>query len=219
MDNYQKFGVLSLLISIPFTVAYFLNKSASVIFIIGILAGLAYIFHTKIEKNLIFRIKKPLVAYASLVFISGIMIETLAYFTNLAKIKSGLNIYLFSPNFFVDVFVIGVPHYLMIAVLLSLAIRKYHFSSFEMGFMIWLIFAVVVDDFSHFRALLAGNIIDFTMAGLLMVFGLHWPVVLFENKFNETYPHRLNKWIKFPVLFFGFLLMFILTLIYYKVIL
>lgn len=218
MDNYQKFGAFSLLISVPFAVTSFFNNGASVIFISGVLSGLIYLFHAKIEKRFILQIKKPLIAYASLVFASGIIIEILAYLTNLVKINSGLNAYLFSQNFFIDVFVIGVPHYLMIALLLSLVIRKYHFSSLELGFMIWLIFAVVVDDFSHLRALLAGNIIDFTMAGMLMVFGLHWPIVLFQNKFNEIYRHRSNKWIKFPVLFFGFLLVFILTLIYYKTI-
>lgn len=218
MDNYQKFGAFSLLISIPFAVTSFFNNGASVIFISGVISGLIYLFHAKIEERFIRKMKKPLIAYASLVFASGIIIEILAYLTNLAKISSGLNVYLFSQNFFIDVFVIGVPHYLMIALLLSLMIRKYHFSSLELGFMIWLIFAVFVDDFSHFRALLAGNIIDFTMAGLLMVFALHWPIVLFQGRFNEIYSHRSNKWVKFLVLFFGFLLVFILTLAYHKII-
>jgi len=205
MDNYQKFGVFAIVISIPFVFASFFNQGQGIIFVIGILYGLIFIFHSRVEKS-IPKIKKPLIFYGVLVFLSGMFIEALAYFNNLAKIKAGQNVYLFSPDFITDLFIKGLPHYILIAIFLSLLVRKYYFSVFELGFILWLFWAVVVDKFSHLHALLAGNVLDFTMAGLLMVFGLHWPILVFRDSLDEAYPKRSRHWFKYPVAFMSLIL-------------
>ena len=206
MDNYQKFGIFAIVISIPFTVASFLNQGQGVIFAIGILYGLIFIFHSRIEKDIISKIKKPLVFYGVFVFFSGMFIESLAYFNNLVKIKAGQDVFLFSPDLITDLFIKGLPHYILIAIFLSLLVRKYYFSVFELGFILWLFWAVVVDNFSHLQALLTGNILDFTMAGLLMVFGLHWPILVFRDSLDEAYPKRSRHWFKYPAAFISLIL-------------
>lgn len=214
MDNYQKFGIFAIVISIPFTVVSFFNQGQGVIFVIGIVYGLIFIFHAKIEKIIIPKIKRPLIFYGLFVFLSGMLIESLAYFNNLAKIKAGQDVYLFSTDFISDLFIKGIPHYILIAVFLSLLVKKYYFSVFELGFILWLFWAVVVDRFSHLHALLAGNPLDFTMAGLLMVFGLHWPILVFYNSLNEAYPKRSRHWFKYPVAFIGlFFAVIVLTVL------
>ena len=206
MDNYQKFGIFAIVISIPFTVASFFNQGQGVIFAIGILYGLIFIFHSRIEKDIISKIKKPLVFYGVFVFLSGMFIESLAYFNNLVKIKAGQDVFLFSPDLITDLFIKGLPHYILIAIFLSLLVRKYYFSVFELGFILWLFWAVVVDNFSHLQALLTGNILDFTMAGLLMVFGLHWPILVFRDSLDEAYPKRSRHWFKYPAAFISLIL-------------
>lgn len=214
MDNYQKFGVFALLICIPFVFASFLNQGQGIIFAIGVLYGLIFIFHSRVEKSIIPKIKRPLIFYVIFVFASGIFIESLAYFNNLAKIKAGQDVYLFSSDFVTDVFIKGIPHYLLIAIFLSLLVRKYYFSVFELGFILWIFWAVVVDKFSHLQALLAGNALDFIMAGLLMVFGLHWPILIFHNSLNAAYPKRSRHWLKYPAAFISlFLSVIILTVL------
>jgi len=206
MDNYQKFGVFAIAISIPFVFASFLNQGQGIIFVIGILYGLIFIFHSRVEKSIIPKIKKPLIFYGVFVFLSGMLIESLAYLNNLKKIKAGQDVYLFSSDFITDLFIKGLPHYILIAFFLSLLVRKYYFSVFELGFILWLFWAVVVDKFSHLHALLAGNVLDFTMAGLLMVFGLHWPILVFRDSLDEAYPKRSRHWFKYPVAFMSLIL-------------
>lgn len=211
MDNYQKFGVFAIIVSIPFVFASFLNQFQGIIFFIGILYGLIFVFHSRIEKSIIPKIKKPLIFYGVFVFASGMLIEALAYLNNLKEIKAGQDVYLFSSDFITDFFIKGLPHYLLIAFSLSHLVKKYYFSVFELGFILWLFWAIVVDRFSHLQALLAGNALDFTMAGLLMVFGLHWPILLFRNSFNEAYPKRSRHWFKYPAAFISLILVIILT--------
>lgn len=206
MDNYQKFGIFALVISVPFTVASLFNQGQSIIFAIGILYGLIFVFHSRIEKNVVPKIKKPLIFYGVFVFLSGLLIESLAYLNNLTKIKAGGDVYLFSPDFVTDVFIKGIPHYILIALFLSLLLRKYYFSVFELGFILWIFWAVVVDQFSHLQALLAGNLLDFTIAGLLLVFGLHWPILIFNNSLNEAYPKRSRHWFKYIAAFMSLIL-------------
>ena len=134
------------------------------------------------------------------------LIETLAYLNNLGRIKAGENVYLFSSDFITDLFIRGLPHYLLIAFFLSLLVKKYYFSVFELGFILWIFWAVVVDQFSHLQALLTGNVLDFTMAGLLLVFGLHWPILIFRNSLNEAYPKRSRHWFKYPAAFMSLVL-------------
>lgn len=218
MDNYQKFGIFAIVISTPFTVASFFNHGQGIIFAIGILYGLIFVFHSRIEKIVVPKIKRPLFFYGLFVFLSGMFIESLAYFNNLAKIKAGQDVYLFSPDFVTDVFIKGIPHYILIAIFLSLLVRKYYLSVFELGFILWIFWAVVVDRFSHLQALLAGNILDFTMAGLLMVFGLHWPILIFHNSLNMTYPKRSRHWFKYIAAFISLIIsVIVLTILVFAV--
>lgn len=218
MDNYRKFGAFAILISTPPVVGALLNQGQGIIFGMGIFYGLIFVFHSRVEKAVIPKIKEPLIFYGICVFCSGMFIETLAYLSNLKQIKAGEPVYLFSPNFTTDVFIRGLPHYLLIAVCLSLLIRRYYFSVFELGFVLWLFWAIVVDQFSHLEALMRGNALDFTMAGLLLVFGLHWPILIFHNSLNEAYPRRSRHWLKYPVAFLGlFLSAIILTGIVFRI--
>lgn len=218
IDNYQKFGIFAIVISTPFTVSSFFNQGQGIIFAIGIVYGLIFVFHSRIEKIIIPKIKKPLIFYGVFVFLSGLLIESLAYFNNLAKIKAGQGVYLFSSDLIADLFIKGLPHYILIAVFLSLLVRKYYLSVFELGFILWIFWAIVVDQFSHLQALLAGNVLDFTMAGLLMVFGLHWPILIFHNSLNEAYPKRSKHWFKYPAAFISLILsVIVLTVLVFLV--
>ena len=81
---------------------------------------------------------------------------------------------------------------------------------FQLGVVIALFWAIFVDAITiapfvvigaHFIELLHGNIIAFVLAGFIMLYTLHAPILIFENKFNEIYPNRSESKAKYPIVF------------------
>ena len=195
-------GVFVFILSAFFFFVVVENKLEGVIFLMGMFYGIVTIFHNKIEKVFIAKIQRPLLIYGFLVFLGGMLIELTAYISNIPKIQAGEKVYLFSPNLFQDL-LIGFPHYVALGLTWAWLLKRYKLSAFQQAVLIGLFWGIVVDEFSHFFALLSGNMFDFIIAGLLMVYALNWPLVILQNKIEETYPNRNNRWAKFPVVFLG----------------
>lgn len=193
------------------------NYFEGAVFLVGILYGIILIFHSVIEKTFIAGVRRPLLVFGLMVFAGGILIETSAYVSNIPKIRAGKPVYLFSPNLFSD-FLIACPHYLALAATWAWVIKRYKLSSFQQAIMIGLFWAIVVDSFSHVQALLHGNVLDFIMAGLIMVAALNWPLVLMQNELSQVLPGRLNDWTKYPVAFLSQIIPMIVLVINARVI-
>jgi hypothetical protein len=200
--KYKIFGIFVLIISVFFFFIVIDNKLEGIIFLMGMFYGIVAIFHNKIERVIISRIRRPLFIYGFLVFLGGMLIELTAYISNIPKIQAGEKVYLFSTNLFLDL-LIGFPHYVALGLTWAWLLKRYKLSAFQQAVLIGLFWAIVVDEFSHFFALLSGNILDFIIIGLLMVYALNWPLVILQNKIDETYPNRNNSWTKFPIAFLG----------------
>jgi len=201
MDKYQKFGVFILTFALFFMLVVS-DGSERILFFGGIGYGLVFIFHHPIKRFILPKVERPLLAYGTLVVMNGLFMEVLAYASNLEKIKAGESAYLFATSSLGLDLLISLPYYITFTLIFSLAVKKYAFSVFQLGFVIWLGQAMSVDIFSHFFELLSGNILGFALAGILMLFTLHAPILLFENKFQEIYPNRNRSWIKYPIVFF-----------------
>jgi hypothetical protein len=80
-------------------------------------------------------------------------------------------------------------------------LKRYQLAAWQQAVLLGLFWGLVVDNFSHFLALLSGNVLDFAVAGLVMVFALNWPLVIMQRRLAETYPRRSNHWTRFPVAF------------------
>lgn len=202
MDKYKILGIFVLIISALFFFIIVDNKLEGVIFLMGMFYGVIAIFHNKIERLIIAKIRKPLFVYGFLVFLGGMLIELTAYISNIPKIQAGEQVYLFSPNLFQDL-LIGFPHYVALGLTWAWLLKRYKLPALQQALLIALFWGIVVDQFSHFFALLSGNIFDFIIAGLLMVFALNWPLVIMQRKLEEAYPNRSNRWTKFPIVFFA----------------
>lgn len=198
--KYKIVGIFVLITSVFFFFPVIKNKLEGAIFLMGIFYGIVAIFHNKIEKLITSRIKRPLLVYGFLVFLGGMFIEFMAYISNISKIQAGEKVYLFSPNLFQDL-LIGFPHYIALGLVWAWFLKRYKLSALQQALLIGFFWAIVVDDFSHFFALISGNILDFIIAGLLMVYALNWPLVILQNKLEEAYPNRNNRWTKFPIIF------------------
>lgn len=201
MDKYQKFGVFTLLLSL-FLVFAFSQGLDRVLYISGLVYSAAFIFHKPIERIFISRLKKPLLAYALLVLTNGLLIETLAYFHNLPRIRAGEPVFLFDTSSLGADLLVSLPYYISFALIFTWLIKKYGFSTFEFTFMVGVTQALTTDEFTHAFALFTGGvggILGFIFAGFIMLFTLGTPYVWFENKFREAYPSRNTSWIKFPI--------------------
>lgn len=193
------------------------NYFEGAVFLVGVLYGIILIFHSVIEKTFFAGIKRPLLAYGLLVFAGGILIELAAYISNIPKIREGKPVYLFSPNLLGD-FLIACPHYIALGATWAWVIERYKLSAFQQAILIGLFWAVVVDSFSHVQNLLRGNVLDFIMAGLIMVTALNWPLVLMQNELARVLPGRRNGWTKYPVAFLAQIIPMIVLIINAKVI-
>lgn len=197
-DRQVKFGVFSFLLSV-FLIIVLPDKLDSLIFVLGLFYGLVTIFHRKIEELITPIVSgAPLVYFAILIFVGGMLAELLAYASNLGRITAGEEVFLFSPNLLQDL-VIGFPHYVSLGLVWMLLVKRYRLSAFQQGLLIWLFWGIVVDNFSHLLALLSGNILDFVIAGLILVFALNWPLVLMQDILDERYPFRKSGWTKYII--------------------
>lgn len=171
------------------------------VFVIGIIYGLALAFR-KTLRNLVRGTPKPLITYGLLVFIGGLFLEIAAYLSNLDRITAGESVYLFSTSFTKD-FLIGLPHYAAVAAVWCWVVKRYKISALQQFVLILIFWGIVVDEFSHLFALIAGNVVDFILAGWVIVSGLNWPLLLLEEKLESTFPDRNTNWVRFPIAFFS----------------
>ena len=181
-------GFVLFLVSAFFFFVVSENRYEAVIFLMGMWYGFVLVFRRGLE--LFFaQFQNPILVYGALVCIGGMLIEASAYTSNIPKIMSGEQVYLFSTNFVTDM-LIGFPHYIALGVTWAWVIKRYDISATVQALLILLFWGLTVDQFTHLFALLSGNILDFVVAGALMVFALNWPLVIMEKKIEETYPLR-----------------------------
>jgi len=202
VDRYQIFGIFALLLSV-FLIVVFTNLSTeSVLYIGGLVYALVFIFHRPLERVLMPWIKRPLFAYGVFIVLNGLFIETLAYLSNLDRIHAGEKVFLFASSSLCVDLLIGLPYYLSFALLFAWAMKRYDLSTFQLGLIIWFAQASSTDMFSHFIPLFIGGVpgvVGFILAGFTMLFTLHTPTILFDNRLREAYPNRSNSWLKYPV--------------------
>ncbi len=199
LDRYQKFGLLAMAPSLfLFTV---LGGTERILFLSGILYGIGLLLHSRIEAFIIPRVGgRPLLAYGAAVVINGMLVETLAFLSNLDRIRAGERAFLFGRSLEVDLLV-GLPYYVTLAAVYSWSLKRYEMTAFELALVIWLFWAMAVDEFSHLFALLGGELLGFLLAGTLMLYTLHGPIVVFESRLRQAHPERSRSWKRFPVVF------------------
>ncbi len=117
---------------------------------------------------------------------------------NIPRILEGKPVFLFSPNLIVDL-VIGLPHYIVLALVWIWFFKRYHLSVIQFALLIGLFWGIKVDQFQHFFALLSGNVLDFLVAASVVVWALTWPLLLMEEKIATQYPNRSTVWYRFTV--------------------
>ncbi|MDO8494904.1 MAG: hypothetical protein Q7S32_00045 [bacterium] len=202
MDKYQKYGLFTLALSL-FLMTIFSRGSERILYVSGILYSLVFLFHTPLEK-IFSGIKRPLRAYGIAVVANGLIVETLAYFTNLDRIRAGEKAYLFATSRVAADIFMSLPYYIVLALIYTWAVKKYKFTTFSLGFIIWLFWAITVDEWVHLLQLFAGGlpgVVGFVLAGFIMLFTLHAPIVIFEKRIAEAYPSRLDTKLKYVYVF------------------
>lgn len=198
MDKYQKFGLFTLILSLFFLIV--IHGMERILFIGSTIYSLVFLFHTPLEQILIPRVRNPLSGYVFSILFCGLFIEVLAYLSNTMQIQSGEKAFLFTTDsLFLDL-VMSLPYYGSFAFIFMWILKRYEFSTSQFGFVLWLGQAISVDEFSHLFSLLHGDIIGFIVAGFLMLFPLHTPLILFENTLREAYPERSHSKVKYPIL-------------------
>ncbi len=204
-DTYKLFGLFTLIFSFFFIVVMG-SDAPPYVFYIGLPYALVLFFHKRFEL-LAQKVHKPLLWFGILVFLGGMLIEFLAYKTSVYLVAQGQNPVVFCPDSLAcDLFLFGIPHYLLITYGFTWTLKRYDFSVFKFGLTIFLFWAVVVDQFTHFIGLFIGGIpgiIGFIQAGLLMVFAFHGPYIIFEKRIREMFPDRSTSRRKYiPMILF-----------------
>jgi hypothetical protein len=131
----------------------------------------------------------PLPLYGAMMLTSGMVTETLAFTAELGSIRAGRDVYLFSRRFVPDL-LIALPQYAAIAAVWSWFFRRYHLTPARQGWALFFFWALTMDQFSHVPALLAGNVVNFVNAGLLMVATFNWPLVVLAPGMDARLPGR-----------------------------
>lgn len=204
-DAYKLFGLFTLLFTLFFIIVMG-GDAPSYVFYIGFPYALALFFHKRL-KVLASEVQHPLLWFGFLVFVGGMLIEFLAYKTSGFLVASGQNPVVFCPDSLAcDLVLFGIPHYVLIAYGFIWTLKRYDFSVFKFGMTIFLFWAVVVDQFSHFIGLFVGGIpgiVGFIQAGLLLVFAFHGAYIIFEKRIRELYPQRSSSRKKYvPMILF-----------------
>lgn len=211
-------GICILVIySIPFIISMSKANPGGAMFVMGIWYGLVLIFLEKFKKIILLKKDKYLFKYGLLIFISGMIIELIAYITSIPQIQKTGTAYLFSTNLSLDL-LIGLPHYAAVGFTWAWVIRRFTLSAIQQLPLIVIFWGLSLDEFIHLQALLRGNVLDFLAAGLFVVYAFNWPLVVMQEKFKEEYPNRINSWVKFPIAFFVQILPIIVLIITKKLI-
>ncbi|MEZ0226081.1 MAG: hypothetical protein ACAH83_16115 [Alphaproteobacteria bacterium] len=200
IDRYQLFGLFSIAASAFFMLVAF-QGSARLLFIGGFAYGLLLLFHKPAERLARKYVAHPLRAYGIGVVVNGMLMEVLAYTSSLDRIARGEKVPLFSHESLAEDLAIGLPYYIILAGVFCWSVRRYALTAFELGAVIFLFWAIAVDEFVHLRNLFQGAVLEFLLAGLLMVFTLHGSIVIFEKQLQEAYPNRRRGWQRFAVPF------------------
>lgn len=173
--------------------------SEKILWLSGVLYGAFFIAHAPIERAVALRVRRPLLAYGVLVVLNGLLVEVLAYQSNLDRIRAGRGADLFATTSLAEDLLISIPYYVVNAGVLAWVVRRFAFTTFELAAAIWAYNAVAVDAFKHVIALFAGDVLGFLLAGVVMLFTLHAPIRLFDDTFRARYPDRSRSWAKYPI--------------------
>ncbi|MFT5173646.1 MAG: hypothetical protein ACI8W7_001824 [Gammaproteobacteria bacterium] len=204
--------------------AGFAHPLGGVTFLTGALFSFHLFFKHQL-KRLFSNVKNPIRTYGILMLIAGLVLETLAYVGNIPKIITGQDVFLFSPNYVIDM-LIGLPHYIVLALVWVWFLKRYQISLMEQVLLVGIFWAIKVDQFHHLFMLIGGGVpgvIDFFIAGSIVAFGLCWPLLLVEDKIAEQFPSRKKGFVKYlfsiPVQVVPFIVLFITGFIYHGLIL
>jgi hypothetical protein len=192
IDRHTFFGIFTLFFAL-FFISITGKDSPHYIFYIAFPYASILFFHKYLERQAQ-KVKNPLFWYGIFVFLGGMLIEFFAYKTSIFLVALGKNPVVFCPESLAcDLFLFGLPHYILIALGFMWTLRRYDFSVLQLGLVIFLFWAIVVDQFSHFVGLFVAGIpgiIGFVQAGLLMVFAFHGPYIIFQKRIRELFPAR-----------------------------
>jgi hypothetical protein len=197
--KYRIFGIFTLLFSLFFMFVVS-EGSVRILFISGILYSFVLFFHNQLERLFTSWTTHPLRAYAIGVVVNGLIVETLAYTSQLDRIRAGEQVFLFATSSLTADLLLSLPYYLAYAWIFAWAVRKYDFSPLSLGVTIFIAQAVMVDVFTHFIQLFSGNILGFLQGGMLMLFTLHGSIILFSSMIKQQYPNRSRSWVRYPIL-------------------
>jgi hypothetical protein len=200
MNKYRLYGILIFVFTLFFTLAIAQGQDR-ILYSAGFVYALVFIFHTQLRRFILPRVKRPLFAYGLLVVLNGLLVEALAYISNISRIQAGEEVFLFSTSSLLADLLLSLPYYLAFALIFVWILKRFRFSTLQFGLTVWFAQAVSVDIFSHFFELLSGNILGFFVAGITMLSVLHAPIVIFEEKFNHLYPARSTSFLRYPLLF------------------
>ena len=145
MDKYQKFGIGALVFSLLFMLFGHGQGIEDVLFIGGVVYGLVFIFHSPLERFIIPKTNHPVLLYGMLVLLNGLFVEVLAYIGNLPKIEAGKQAFLFSTSSLSADILLSLPYYIILAVIYMLVMKKYELTTFKLGVIIALFWAMFVD--------------------------------------------------------------------------
>src|SRR5262245_32312046 len=198
IDGFQIFGVLTLLVSIFFLLAV-ARGSERLLFLGGIFYSGVLFFHAPLKQFIVLRTTHVLRAYGIAIFVNGMLMEVLAYFSSADRIRSGQEVFLFAPSSLFDDLISGLTYYITFVGIFVWALLRYDFSAFDLGVVIFLAQAMTVDAFTHLIQLFSGNVLGFLMAGLIMLFTFHAPIVLFSSAIKLRYPNRSRSFSRYPV--------------------
>jgi len=195
--------MLGLALLLGFVFAHLFNRPTEAILPVaaGLLYSIIFLFHSPLERAFVARLEQPLRGYGVAVVLYGLVVETIAYLANVRRIKSGEPVWLFATDSLIQDLVMGLPYYLVLAWAFTWGVKRFVFSTFQLGVLIWATWSIATDEFKHVIALLGGNVVDFCVAGFMMLFTLHAPIVLFEKKLAAAYPARSDHWKKYPIVF------------------
>ncbi|MBL8994088.1 MAG: hypothetical protein JNM63_12155 [Spirochaetia bacterium] len=207
LDRNKIFGI-SVLFATLFFIAIAGNRHPNALLYLGFPYALILIFRQSCVR-LASQITRPILWYGIAIFLSGLLLEFLAFRTSVFLTAHGQKPFVFYPDSLAgDLLLFGVPHYALIAFGFTWTVRRYDFSIFQLGLAIFLFWAVVMDQFTHFIGLFTGGIpgiLGFFQAGFLMLAAFHGPYVIFEEGIRSIHPEgsRSVKKYFFLILFQG----------------
>jgi hypothetical protein len=124
-DPYKLFGFSAIILSL-FFIVFVAEGTGKILFAGGIAYGLVFIFHLRLDRLVDEKVKGPLFAYGGAVVANGLIMEVLAYLSNLDKTAHGQKAALFSQQSLLADLAMGLPFYLVLAAAFLMAVIRFN---------------------------------------------------------------------------------------------